>query len=215
MFTRKETSTPLSHTRELYFKHMSTEIEVKILEIDPLSLIAKIESFGGKCLGDWLIYTTIYDFPDRKLLSKGGYVRIRNEGPVWHCTYKSKITQDSAKKMLELDMQVNDPEIADQILKALGLQEVLFFEKRRRHYVSGPIIFDIDQLPGIPPFLEIEAPSQEEVEAGMEILKIDRKKALSIGPKELLAHYGIDIDKIRELRFPNPGKKAPLDPIQF
>jgi adenylate cyclase class 2 len=184
---------------------MSTEIEVKVLEIEPARIISKIEQLGGVQAGNWLIRTQVYDFPDRRLLSQGSYIRVRNEGSIWHWTYKRKISQSAkcmeAKTMEELDVEASDPETVHHILQALGLEVVLYFEKKRQHYKNGSVIFDVDELPTIPPFLEIEAPSLQEIHDALEKLGIPPQKALSLGPKELLAFYGIDLDKIKELRF--------------
>ena len=183
---------------------MAIEIEVKILNVVPLEIMERLERAGAQSMGEWFVETRVFDFPDRRLLSAGGYVRIRNEGTQWHCTYKKKISQDQAKTMLEMDMQVSDPQTACEIFKALGLEIVLCFEKKRRHYEYEDWVFDLDELPGVPPYLEIEASSWEEIERALDFLGIDRSRGVSMGPKELLAHYGMSIDEIQELRFKSP-----------
>lgn len=179
----------------------TTEIEVKVLEIDTAKIVAQIEAWGGVCTGNWLMRTSLYDFPDRRLLNNGGHIRIRNEGDTWHCTYKRKISDTEAKVMEELDLGISDPDTADKILRALGLERILYFEKKRLHYQKDHIVFDIDELPRIPTYLEIEAPSWEEILQVLQVFNIPREKALPIGPKSLLHLYGIDIDKIGALRF--------------
>lgn len=182
---------------------MAIEIEVKILEIDVERLLATIEAMGARCAGDWLLKTSIYDFPGRSLLARQGYVRIRNEGEEWHLTYKCVPAGErtDAKVREEVDTIVSDPQAAERILLGLGLRRHLYFEKKRRHYRCGDIVFDIDQLPGIPVYLEIEAPTSAAIYDTLHRLEIPAHKALSWGPRELLAHYHIDIDKIQELRF--------------
>jgi adenylate cyclase class 2 len=182
---------------------MSLEIEVKILEIDVAQIIAGIEQMGARCEGEWLLKTSIYDFGDRRLLKQQSYVRIRSEGAHWHMTYKRapKEHRKDAKVREEFDMEIGDPQVAEQILLGLGLQRTLYFEKKRQHYRHGDIVFDIDELPRLPIYLEIEAPSSEAIYATMASLGIPAHKAVTWGPRELLAHYGIKIDHIKELRF--------------
>lgn len=183
------------------------EIEVKILEVDQTQIAAQIERLGGRLEGDWFLKTYIYDFPDRRLLARKSYIRIRNEeANVWHCTMK-RVPQNiamfghDAKVREELDTIVSDPAVAAEILGGLGLEQTLYFEKKRRHYRYGTILFDLDELPGIPPYLEIESDSLAKVQEGLALLGIPPDRAVTWGPRELLAHYQIDVAQIRELTF--------------
>ena len=180
---------------------MGTEIEVKILNINFELIQKKIENIGAKLKWHSLIETTVYDFPDRRLILSGGYVRVRNEGKKWRCTYKKKISSENTKTCEEIDFGISDPENMKTFLNKLGLEKILSFEKLRWHYKKGAVYFDIDEIPGIPKYLEIEAPSSSKIDSTLEKLGIDKSNVVTFGPKELLAMYGIDIDKIKELRF--------------
>lgn len=192
---------------------MGTEIEVKILDIDVTETIKKIESMGAKLEGDWLMETRIYDFPDRRMLNNKSYLRLRSEGDKICCTHKSPQKNQDYKVMEEKEILVSDFDVAASIFEALGLEEVMRFEKKRLHYRLGSslnndlnseeedVVFDLDTLPLVPSFLEIETFSLEKMEEILELMDISPEKALPIGPRELLAHYGYDIDEIKTMTF--------------
>lgn len=177
---------------------MGVEIEVKVLEIQVPAMILKIESAGGEFEGEWLQTTSLFDFPDLRLLKEGGYVRVRNEGTAWRLTRKRRSSPEAVD---ELEVRVDDPGTAGDILLSLGLEKVLYFEKKRRQYRRGNTVFDIDELPTLPAYLEIEAPSRHEIDAALSLLAIPPERALFIGPEEFLAHYGLNLKQLRELRF--------------
>ncbi len=196
---------------------MGTEIEVKILDIDVAETIKKIESMGAQLEGDWLMETRIYDFPDRRMLNNKSYLRLRSEGDKICCTHKSPQKNQDYKVMEEKEILVSDFDAAASIFEALGLEEVMRFEKKRLHYrlrsdlnndsdngldnQEEDIFFDLDTLPLVPSFLEIETFSLEKMEEILKLMDISPEKALPIGPRELLAHYGYDIDQIKTMTF--------------
>lgn len=181
---------------------MATEIEIKILDICKENVENKIQKLGASLQGDWLMETLIFDYPDKRLTQNKSYVRIRSEGKDIKCTYKTPLDGQLEHKIMEEHEVVIDS-IANMknILCGLGLEVILHFEKKRQHYVYEEFVFDIDTLPNIPTFLEIEAPSSGKLDEILCQLDIPKEKTNAMGPKEVLAYYGLDIDTITEMRF--------------
>lgn len=181
---------------------MTTEIEIKVLDICQKNIENKIQKLGAHLQGDWLMETLIFDYPDRRLTQNKSYVRIRSEGEEIKCTYKTPLgAQDQHKIMQEHEVTINDTTSMKNILLGLGLEVILHFEKKRKHYVYNEFVFDIDTLPNIPTYLEIEAPSSEKLTEMLVRLDIPVDTANAMGPKEVLAHYGLNIDTISEMKF--------------
>ena len=181
---------------------MATEIEIKVLDICEQNLENKIQALGAKLEGDWLMETLIFDYPDRRLLKNKSYVRIRSEGKDIKCTYKTPLgSEQQHKVMQEHEVIIDSTDNMKSILLGLGMEVILHFEKKRKHYTYGDYVFDIDTLPNIPTYLEIEAPSSDLLQEILQQLEIPTHKANAMGPKEVLAHYGLNIDTITEMRF--------------
>jgi adenylate cyclase class 2 len=181
----------------------SLEIEVKVLGVDRASVVAAIERAGGRKEFAAFYRTFLYDFPDRRMLAQGGYVRIRNEGAKWVAVCKKRAREGGgAGAMEEVEVGLSDSESGAQFLEALGLRRFFCFEKKRTRYSCGCAVFDMDELPGLPSYLEIEAPSWEEVDAALGLLGIAGERALRIGLGEFLALCGVDPAETPELRFP-------------
>ena len=60
----------------------------------------------------------------------------------------------------------------------------------------------IDSWPMIPTYMEIEGNSEKEVLDKLELLGIDESKVTALNCGDIYAKiYGIDIDKIKEIKF--------------
>jgi len=92
----------------------------------------------------------IFDFPDRRLGGQGALVRVRTREDSASLTFKTKTDVDvpGAKVRREFDSRVSDPDAVLQLLAALGLLEVLRYERYRASYPAGGTAIEIDCLPG-------------------------------------------------------------------
>lgn len=71
----------------------------------------------------------------------------------------------------------------------MGFQELSGVEKTRTSYVLGAVHVDIDTLPGIPTFLEVEAPDQSTLESIVVLLGFTMRDAKPWTGKEVRDHY--------------------------
>lgn len=97
--------------------------------------------------------------------------------------------------MTETETNVSDPEKTEDILLAIGFEKIRTVSKRRRSFVlegsEGKI--EIDEYPGIPPLLEIEAESPEAVERVAKTLGFSPSDLVPDSVKDLEKRYGIQL----------------------
>jgi adenylate cyclase class 2 len=80
-------------------------------------------------------------------------------------------------------------------------------EKKRIQYKKGNVIFDIDFWPRIPAFIEIEADSLENANAGAQELGFDLSKAFICSPSSIYVKYGINPNDYIKMNFKEFIKK--------
>ena len=147
---------------------MTKEIEVKILDIEKESLAKAVEEAGGKRIPDGLMIIRHFDYPDKRLKKAGKLIRVRSIGDeLVEFAYKGpkEDCEGCCKVRPEIQTNVEDAEIAAQILKEVGLEETLYCEKIRTSYELMGAHIDIDEYPGGIVYAEVEAKTKEEVYA--------------------------------------------------
>ena len=135
------------------------EFEVRFLEVDVPALKKKLKKLGAKDKGEvFLRETIIYD---RKLkwLEEHKVVRVREKGKEVEVTYKHH-PEINTLGTTEIEFHADDAKQAVALFEAIGLQAYRHQEKKRHTFKLGAITFDIDTWPKIPPYLEIEGPSE-------------------------------------------------------
>ena len=97
--------------------------------------------------------------------------------------------------MTETETFVSDPEKMETIILSIGFEKIRTVSKRRRSFVlegsEGKI--EIDEYPGIPPLLEIEAESPEAVERVAKTLGFAPSDLVADSVKDLEKRYGIQL----------------------
>lgn len=175
---------------------MATEIEVKILEIDPPALEQRLQALGAQRSFAGEMFAIFFDWPDRRLTQAGQVLRLRREGEAVQLTFKDGLSQAGTKQMDEHETQVEDPAVIRKILTTLGLESIQETRKFRTQYDLGDahVVIDAyqDRLAAIPPFLEIEAPTEARLFEVVALLGYQRSDCLSWSTYDLVQHYGID-----------------------
>ena len=75
--------------------------------------------------------------------------------------------------MEEIETVVDDFDKTCLIIERLGLVEKFYLENNRRRWKKGAVEFDIDFWPALEPYLEIEGPSMEAIDAAARELGFD------------------------------------------
>ena len=161
---------------------MSHEIEAKFKVADFRAVRGRLARLGAVYLGTDLQTDSYYDTPDRRLLSEDKGLRIRltrrlrgpsptgGEAPKADTrallTYKGPADgHKRAKIRREIQSRVDSHQALDDILSALGLAPTLTIQKKRASYRLGSCLVELDELPVLGRFIEIEAPTQRQIEA--------------------------------------------------
>ena len=115
-----------------------------------------------------------FDSVDQRLLAGGIGVRVRltkvldtatpvDDRPM--LTFKGPTLPDATfKSRLEAQTRMDDPSVIDRVLEAAGLAETVTVEKRRESWRLGRCAVELDTLPEVGTFVEIEGPDEAAIE---------------------------------------------------
>lgn len=177
---------------------MHVEIEERVLDINSEEVIKRLEVLNATKVGEWHQRRYVYDFNPKR---ENEWIRLRSNAYETTLTYKN-IEKDSIDGTKELEIEVSDFDETNQLLNVLGYKAKAYQENKRIRYSLNGVEVDIDSWPLIPTYLEIEGKSIEEVRKIEELLEVDTNKITSLNCQDIYKQiYGIDIDKIKELRF--------------
>ena len=142
------------------------EIELRLAIADPEGLANRLRAAGARVIGQGLVRTTAYDFPDRSLRATRRTLRVRDDWTGTTLTSKLPITLEAdedagrvkARHEINLPLApVLGPD-AHALLQSIGLQETLRYEKTRTSWNLGAARIDVDVLAdGGDCYAEIEA----------------------------------------------------------
>lgn len=167
------------------------EIEVKILTIDPKEIVAKLKELGAEKIEAGMVYVTAFDFPDDRLVKKGSYVRVRTFGHRTELVLKNPIERAKYKIMEEIETTVGDYDTAVALFETLGMKTFAKQEKYRASYRLGNARIDIDKYPSMPWMLEVEAPTEDEVEKGVNLLGYEMGCTTTEGSRDIFSKHGL------------------------
>jgi len=125
---------------------------------------ANSASWAPKPSGAHLETNIIFDAPNKSLFSANKALRLRisrdiNTGKEHAVlTYKGPRTTGQFKSREEIESGVDDPNAMLDILKALNFVQVLSFQKKRESWEFDGCKIELDELPHLGLFLEIEGP---------------------------------------------------------
>jgi len=166
------------------------EVEVTILEINVEATRKKLLDLGAKKVFDGDMSYFAFDFPDNRLNKKGELLRIRKVGNKTEITHKSKKENvEGFKIKKEIETQVKDFEVICEIFEKCGMKIIHQGQKKRESYKLGSTNFEIDFVPGIPAFLEIETQDEKEIQKAVTMLDFNMKQTTAMTGKEIEEYY--------------------------
>ena len=103
----------------------------------------------------------------------------------------------------ETEINVDSIEVANELLETLGFYHRNYQEKKRISYFYEPLSLEIeiDTWPMIPPYMEIEGKSEEEIYRFVELLGYPKESVKIANTSGVYAMYGINIYDYKELKF--------------
>lgn len=185
-----------------------------------------LESIGYKYLSEVLSNTDDIKLKDilctsavRKMIktfdiNPNKWIRVRETDGKTTITVKHILNEKlqaeygtNMQPVLETEMEVPSIESANAILEQLGFAYRNYQEKKRVSYNLDGTEIEIDTWPLIPPYLEIEGQSDEQIYQVIKKLGLLDKETISCNTAEVYQKYGIDIYEYRELRFNQKDKE--------
>ena len=176
---------------------MPIEHEAKILDIDPDAMERLILDKGGQKLGERFMRRYVYDITPG---DQSKWIRLRDTGDETTLTVK-QITSDAIDGTHEIEVGVDDFAATNALLNVLGFTAKSYQETKRTSFILDGAQVEIDTWPQIPPYLEIEAGSKDEVVRVAGLLGHTEADLTGENTIKIYARYGIDLNTIPELRF--------------
>lgn len=154
---------------------MALEIEAKMCLADPQSLRQRLRAVGGVFSVCCVEVNCFFDTVDTALLQRDCGLRLRVErsegGPQKVVlTHKGPRTCGVLKSRDEHELEVASAADAEMLLEALGYRRQALFEKIRERWIFEDCRVELDTLPFLGHYLEIEGPDEEKVLAVRERL---------------------------------------------
>ena len=147
---------------------MNVEIEAKMRLIDRTAMQQKLTDLGAEMIAELIEINTYFDREGRlKSSDQGLRVRVErdNGSQIATITHKGPRAHGKLKSRVETEVGVDDPRHAADLLTALGFNPVLSFEKRRQRWRLDGCLVELDTLPYLGDFIEIEGDTDDVVNA--------------------------------------------------
>lgn len=187
---------------------MPTEIEAKMRVESFDAIRSRLAEVGATRLGSVLEINTFFDSSDRSLVSADKGLRLRRNrddrtgNDTFVITVKGPQQKGELKSREETEVGVDSGEGATAVLAALGFQPTLSFEKRRESWELDGTKIELDELPILGSFLEIEGPDEPTVMAVRAKLDMADAPLIKTGYITMLArHLKETGDHRREITF--------------
>src|SRR5438034_4448856 len=173
------------------------EIEIKFLDVNPQEIEEKLQQLGAKRISDEILEEWLFKKPE--WLPVRDRVRIRKGNNKTELAYK-ETTKKTSEGNPEIEFTINNAESAKMFLEKLSVPMVRHQQKRRIHYELDNVAIDIDFWPLIPPMIEIEEETLEDVKAVAR--KLQLKQELARDTNQIHQDvYGIDVNARKEMVF--------------
>jgi len=159
---------------------MPLEIEVKLKVDSHEPVRARLRELGAICVGRVLEMNHIFDRSDGSLRRSGCGLRVRScqvldgEGPSPSLTYKGPRHPGPLKKREEIETQIEDPRAVLELLAALDFVEAVRFEKRRETWTFDDATIELDDVPHLGTYVEIEGRDEDHVRRVQEAVGLNQ-----------------------------------------
>jgi adenylate cyclase class 2 len=192
---------------------MAVEIEAKMKVPDLEPVRARLTAVGAKLIGNFLERNTFFDTEERLLLAADEGLRIRvNQNlatgvRVSTMTFKGPRQHGQLKSREERETTVSNDAEAAAILESLKFSKVLTFEKKRESWSLGGCRIELDEIPHLGTYVEIEGPREETVMKVRDELKLtDRAIVRASYIAMLVTHIQEQGEPTHDITFAAPAK---------
>ncbi len=174
---------------------VGVEIEAKMKLTEVGDLVARLLKVGATSSRAVIEVNTYFDTPGGTLRSTdcGLRVRVERDTQGTHSqttvTYKGPLGPGELKTRQEIELAVVDAQAMAQMLAALGFGPVRSFEKRREYWECLGCSVQLDTLPYLGHFVEIEGSTEEAVFEVRRKLGLDGVALIRTGYIVMLESY--------------------------
>ena len=189
---------------------MKKEIEATYLSVDKEDVRKKLKVAGlALQTPEYMMRRKTFDFL-RVAPGRNKWGRVRQEADRVTMTVK-EVRGSGINDTYEVELVVNDFNTASAFFEACDIPAKAFQENMREVWGRDGVEVTIDTWPGLNPFVEIEAETEEVVQKVSEELGFDFKEAV-FGSIDLVYEKELGIPattiiKLPEITFANPPKK--------
>ncbi|GMV97390.1 MAG: class IV adenylate cyclase [Phycisphaerae bacterium] len=181
------------------------ELKLKVAAHDPVR--QRLRERGGRPLGRVVEINRIFDDAGRTLLAGGRGLRVREcldeHGRRLRAalTYKGPKAPGDVKRREEIEFAIDDPAAAAELLAVLGYTEAVHFEKYRESWRLAGCEVELDEIPHLGAYVEIEGPDEACIRRVQEDLDLVGAEVVRRSYVGLLVDYcrrrGLPADAIR------------------
>ncbi len=147
---------------------MAIEIEAKMRLDQPAEMRERLLALDAQPTGRFQELNTFFDTPEGRLKTSDQGLRVRvethdNGDLVTYITHKGPRAHGQLKNRTECEAVIENAQRAAALISALGYHPVISFEKRRQRYALDGCQIELDTLPHLGEFIEIEGPTEAAV----------------------------------------------------
>ncbi|HVP12045.1 MAG TPA: class IV adenylate cyclase [Phycisphaerae bacterium] len=163
---------------------MPIELECKVRVSSHAGLREKMRSAGAVFISKVAETNTLFDLPDRSLQRAGCGLRVRSTVTVEGqdhgatLTFKGARTPGAFKRREEIELTVGDAAAMAGVLRALGYTERIIFEKRRESWRLGACRIELDEMPRLGLFVEVEGPDESAIRSALAALGLAENQSI-------------------------------------
>jgi predicted adenylyl cyclase CyaB len=174
---------------------MAIELEAKIRVDSHERVTAALRSAGARHVADMLEDNLFLDTEDHDLRIAGCGLRVRvhhfadGTCPAARVTWKGPRTPGAIKSRPETEFGVDDAMAAISLFESLGYQATLRFEKRRSRWQLDGCTIELDELPHLGFFVEIEGPDEATIRKVQQTLRLTDEPLTTDSYAGMLTEY--------------------------
>ena len=174
---------------------MPVEIEAKMKVADLEPVRARLRECGAERVAARFEVNEFFDTEDRTLLAADKGLRLRRSRDLasgeetFAMTFKGPRQHGPLKSREEAEVTVGSFDDARRLLHDLGYVTILSFEKRRESWKLGGCKVELDELPHLGAFVEVEGPREQDVLKVREMLHLSDRPMIKTGYAALLSTY--------------------------
>ncbi len=177
------------------------EIECRFLEIDKEALIKKLLELGAEDEGELMLEETIVYDKELKWREENKFIRLRKYGDTTKLTYKEH-REHTVDGTYEIEIEVDDYKKAELLLESIGLLPYRRQQKKRHTLHLNGVTIDIDTWPQMPPYVEFEGNSEEELKDFIKTIGYDWENAIFHNASWVIENkYNIPVRKLKWFTF--------------